>query len=275
MRMIRTRSMVAALALGLLAASEARWPVMGPGIEEGDDDRASLRLVVSVSARRLYVYENGARTRTYRVAVGKQGHSTPRGTYRITRVIWNPWWHPPQREWARGHKPTPPGPNNPMGRVKMYFRDLYYIHGTPHTGSLGQAVSHGCVRMSNKDAVALARLVHKYGSPNVSKATIDKLLANPKMTREIRLTRPVPLQIVTRTAEVVDGRLELFAVDVDASDAVIREEAIEALRGAGFDVERLDDDRLEELVRRSRHAPAGASLAELVAPATGLASLDG
>src|SRR5690606_4684188 len=114
MRMIRTRSMVAALALGLLAASEARWPVLGPGIEEGDDDRASLRLVLSVSARRLYVYENGARTRTYRVAVGKHGHSTPRGTYRITRVIWNPWWHPPQREWARVHKPTPPGPNNPM-----------------------------------------------------------------------------------------------------------------------------------------------------------------
>lgn len=274
MRTTRTRSLVAALVVGLLAASEARWPAPVPHVEE-EDDRASLRLVLSVSTRRLYVYENGERTRTYKVAVGKQGHSTPQGTYRITRVIWNPWWHPPKREWARGEKPTPPGPNNPMGRVKMYFREMYYIHGTPHEGSLGRAVSHGCVRMSNGDAVALARLVHRYGSPNVSKSTIDKLVANPKMTREIRLTRPVPFTIVTKAAAVVDGRLELFAVDLEASDAAIRDEAVEALREAGFDVARLDEDRLEELIRRSRNEPAWASLADLARPEVGLASQDG
>ncbi|HEX7050610.1 MAG TPA: L,D-transpeptidase [Longimicrobiales bacterium] len=208
MRTTRIRGLVATLVVGLLAGS--RFEAPEPEVESVA--APPLRLVLNLSARRLYVYEHGERTHSYTVAVGQPGHRTPTGNFRITRVVWNPWWRPPDRAWARGERPTPPGPNNPMGRVKMYFRDLYYIHGTPHTGTLGRAVSHGCVRMSNANAIALARLVHKYGSPGVSEETIDRLVAHSSRTRTIWLERPIPLEVVWGSAAVPDGSAGRYAV---------------------------------------------------------------
>ncbi len=200
MRMERKRSVVAAVVLGLLAMT---------GGERAEQPVAAMKIVVNTSTKKLHVYENGERTRTYTVAVGKKGHRTPTGTYSISRVIWNPWWRPPAREWARGKKVTPPGPNNPMGRVKMYFRELYFIHGTPHSGTLGQAVSHGCVRMSNSDAIELARLVHKYGG-GATTTLIDRLVNNSKATREIWLKRRIPVEIVAGNAGLGDGGADRY-----------------------------------------------------------------
>lgn len=258
MRSTQGRATVAALVLGLAGVSgSVETARMQP-------EAAGMRIVINIAARRLHVYENGERTRTYTVAVGQRGHRTPTGRYAISRVVWNPWWHPPNRGWARRKRVTPPGPNNPMGRVKMYFRNLYYIHGTPHRGSLGRAVSHGCVRMSNGDAIELARLVHRYGG-GASTSTIERLVASPRMTRTIWLKRRIPVQIVSRMAAVEGGRLELYAWEAWYPEEVVRREALEALRAAGFDVRELDAGRFGALVAASRRGPVSARLADLVA----------
>lgn len=75
--------------------------------------------------------------KTYPVDVGQVGHETPLGTYTISHAEWNPWWQPPASAWVRTSKPIPPGPDNPMGRVKLFFAPLYYLHGTPAEESLG------------------------------------------------------------------------------------------------------------------------------------------
>ena len=72
-------------ALGLALALGAIWS--GAPREE-QPEAEGLRIVVNTSARKLYVYEDGKRTRTYTVAVGKRGHRTP--TVGATRVVWNP-----------------------------------------------------------------------------------------------------------------------------------------------------------------------------------------
>src|SRR4051812_8206334 len=87
-----------------------------------------LRLVLNVPAHKIFVFENGQLTREFRVGVGMVGNETPAGSYRITQAIWNPWWNPPPSPWAEGRKPEAPGPGNPMGRVKMNFAPLLYIH---------------------------------------------------------------------------------------------------------------------------------------------------
>jgi lipoprotein-anchoring transpeptidase ErfK/SrfK len=102
-------------------------------------DSAPISLALNVPAFRLDVMEDGERTRSYAVAVGSIEYPTPRGQYAITRVEWNPWWIPPESDWARDEKPTPPGPANPMGRVKLHFRPTYYLHGTPSERSIGSA----------------------------------------------------------------------------------------------------------------------------------------
>ena len=51
-----------------------------------------------------------------------------------------------------------------MQGVKIYFRaPYYYIHGTNNPGSIGEAASHGCIRMTEEDAVALARRIERAG----------------------------------------------------------------------------------------------------------------
>ncbi len=210
MRFRRGRGLLFALTLASLfvvgLAIQAILPSARPAAEGAD--APALRLVLNLAARRLYVYENGKRTHTYVVSVGMPKHRTPTGRFRINHVVWNPWWRPPNSKWARGKKPVPPGPKNPMGRVKMYFRSMYYIHGTPETSTLGQPVSHGCVRMYNRDAIALARLVLSYGAPNVSEAQIDRLVENSKVTKTIWLKYPVPLQVISSSAEVEDDDLD-------------------------------------------------------------------
>ncbi|HEX7089385.1 MAG TPA: L,D-transpeptidase [Longimicrobiales bacterium] len=269
MRITRGPRSRTALVLGLAAGIASANVDRGTGAadrEAADSEAAaSLRLVLNTAAYRLHVYENGERIRSYRVAVGKPGHRTPRGAYHISRVIWNPWWHPPNRPWARGKRPVPPGPRNPMGRVKLYFRNLYYIHGTPYRRSLGRPTSHGCVRMANADVIELARLVHEHGSPNVPRSLIDRLVANPRMTRTIWLQRPVPFRVVARRAEVFDGRLEVYA-GAHGDRPGLKAEVLAALADAGLDAQELDARRIEHVLRMAGEGDVSVPLSTLRAP---------
>ncbi len=128
-------------------------------------DQEGMSLKVDLSERKMYVLEGGEVVQTYGVAVGKPSNPTPTGRFRTGRIIWNPSWNPPNTPWARGQKPRQPGdPKNPMRGVKIFFREpTYYIHGTNDPASIGEAASHGCIRMTEEDAVALARRIEKAG----------------------------------------------------------------------------------------------------------------
>ena len=90
-----------------------------------------MRVVVNVPAFRVDVYVGDSVVQSMPIAVGMRSFRTPRGEFSITSVECNPWWIPPDRAWARKEKPTPPGPSNPMGRVKINFQPLYFLHSTP------------------------------------------------------------------------------------------------------------------------------------------------
>lgn len=189
--------------LALVAASIAGLIAFSTRNESGalaDPDRRpsseTLRIEVDLSERTLSVVEEGRVTETHSVTVGSRAHPTPTGSYRIDRIIWNPSWNPPDSDWARGRKRMEPGPNNPMGRVKMFFRHpTYYVHGTREVWDLGEAASHGCVRMSNADVLDVAQLVMQHGGearpPNWFKRVINSF----RDTEEVTLSRPVPVMI--------------------------------------------------------------------------------
>ncbi|HEX6135273.1 MAG TPA: L,D-transpeptidase [Longimicrobiales bacterium] len=238
-------------------------------------DEEGLRLVVNVPANRLYVYENGVRTRTYAVSVGLRGYETPRGSYRIREVIWNPWWHPPESNWARGRQPEPPGESNPMGRVKLNFGPLLYIHGTSAYQSLGNPASRGCVRMRNSDVIELAQLVHEYASPNVADELIRTLVASPGMTRRITLKQPVRFEAVYDVATVDDGFLILYPDVYGRVRSQVRDEVEKTLRDNGIDPKRVNRDHLERLLEKAETRRVAISLEELVSPAVATDDTDG
>lgn len=95
----------------------------------------------------------GGKTRTFPIAVGAVGFSTPAGRWSVTSKQRNPWWTPPPSPWAAGSEPVPPGPGNPLGTRWMGLNATFIgIHGTPSSWSLGSRASHGCIRMQINDA---------------------------------------------------------------------------------------------------------------------------
>ena len=78
----------------------------------------------------------------------------------------NPWWYPPvQDSWAKGLKPVPPGPSNPLGTRWMGLSAPGVgIHGTDEPWSIGHSESHGCIRMQVSSAEWLFTRV-RIGTP--------------------------------------------------------------------------------------------------------------
>lgn len=157
---------------------------------------AELHLQVDLSERQLFVVQDGVVTARYPVAIGKDEYPTPEGRFVIRKVIWNPKWVPPDSKWARGKSAKAPGArDNPMKRVKMFFKDPdYYIHGTDDEDSLGRAESHGCIRMHVEDATQLARLVMEHGGKPMSEPWYRRIFRR-KTTQVVLLEAPIAMAI--------------------------------------------------------------------------------
>ncbi|HEY9299345.1 MAG TPA: L,D-transpeptidase [Phormidium sp.] len=120
-------------------------------------------LKIKLRERRVYVYQDNKVKTSFTIAIGKPGWETPTGRFKVIQMVKDPAW---QHPW--NGKIFPPGPNNPLGVRWIGFwsdgKNTIGFHGTPNERVMGQAVSHGCVRMRNRDVVALFELV-KEGTP--------------------------------------------------------------------------------------------------------------
>lgn len=121
---------------------------------------------------KLYLYRNGKVVKVYIVATGANtakiqagskvipNSATPEGTFPIVMKTVNPQW-----KNVPGTINGKPNPNNPLG-VRWHGLNVngdggkyYGIHGTNNPSSIGKHVSHGCIRMLNKDVVELFNTV--------------------------------------------------------------------------------------------------------------------
>jgi L,D-transpeptidase catalytic domain len=117
--------------------------------------RASFGPVVVIrrESKGLFLYNGKRLVRRMPVATGTAVYPTPIGSFTIVTKQMHPWWYPPNSDWARGLKPVPPGPGNPLGTRWMGLSvSGVGIHGTPDAASVGYSASHGCIRMYVPDA---------------------------------------------------------------------------------------------------------------------------
>ena len=157
--MSRAAVMVAVLVVGAASALASPW----------DDD---VRLLLKLRERRLYLVDaSGRPARSFPVAVGRKEYATPTGRFEVTEMIVDPPYvrfdyENPDRVFDT----MAPGPENPLGLRWIGFTSAYGwrigFHGTPKPDLLGQAVSHGCVRMRNSDVVEVFERIH-VGTPVV------------------------------------------------------------------------------------------------------------
>jgi len=162
----------AALLLGGFAPVQAH-PGGDPSVPSGP------HLVLERRQRLLLVLEGGRERRRFPVGIGRPGWETPVGHFEVIELARNPTWEHP----VTGQR-IPPGPANPLGsRWIGFHRDCKGrsgfngqeqlvikgcvsagFHGTPQRTSVGQAVSHGCVRLLDEHVRELFELV-EMGTP--------------------------------------------------------------------------------------------------------------
>ncbi len=116
-------------------------------------------IIVSLGDRRLYyVHKKGAAI-SYPIGV-PTGRAMWSGVERVSRKAVNPGWTPTAQ--MRRENPKLPGhvrggdPRNPLGVRALYLGStLYRIHGTDAPWTVGQNVTHGCIRLYNNDIIDL------------------------------------------------------------------------------------------------------------------------
>ncbi|BAY64179.1 ErfK/YbiS/YcfS/YnhG family protein [Calothrix brevissima NIES-22] len=116
------------------------------------------QVVVDLSDRRAYVFQEEVVIASYPIAVGKKGWETPTGTFQVMHKQHNPIWRHPIT-----NKVFEPGPDSPLGdRWIGFWSDGHNeigFHGTPDNSTMGTAISHGCLRMRNPDVRLLYQQV--------------------------------------------------------------------------------------------------------------------
>ena len=111
-------------------------------------------IIVDTSERRLYYVMDNGKALKYGIGVGREGFQWA-GNHRISRKAEWPGWTPPPA--MRKRQPDLPqymegGLNNPLGARALYIgATMYRIHGSNEPWTIGQAVSSGCIRMTNED----------------------------------------------------------------------------------------------------------------------------
>jgi peptidoglycan hydrolase-like protein with peptidoglycan-binding domain len=130
-----------------------------------------LRVKVDATRQRVEAYgEDDKLIAIYPATVGSEDRPTPKGEFKVTKISENPVYHyDPSLNFRGVHVneklDLPPGPNNPVGAVWIDLSaEGYGIHGTPDPDKISKSASHGCIRLTNWDALDLAKHVSK-GTP--------------------------------------------------------------------------------------------------------------
>jgi lipoprotein-anchoring transpeptidase ErfK/SrfK len=138
-----------------------------PPLAKGD----VVRIEVSKSKDQVIAFGADGKPRAiYPATVGSTERPSPEGLHKVVGVAENPdyVYDPTKLHWgprSHGKLTIKPGPKGPVGVVWIGLNaPSYGIHGSPNPNLIGKTASHGCVRLTNWDARALAAGV-KPGTP--------------------------------------------------------------------------------------------------------------
>jgi lipoprotein-anchoring transpeptidase ErfK/SrfK len=140
-------------------------------VQREDLPRKIARVEVDAAKQEVLGYDRDDRiVVVYPATVGSAERPSPMGEVKVSAIAKNPTYHYDPSLNLRGvdvqeKLELPPGPNNPVGLVWIALSAKGYgIHGTPDPGAVSKRASQGCIRLTNWDALELAKHVGK-GTP--------------------------------------------------------------------------------------------------------------
>jgi lipoprotein-anchoring transpeptidase ErfK/SrfK len=139
-----------------------------PNVADDRPDGQVFKIEVDKPNKAVRAYgRNDELIAFYPASIGSSEKPAPSGTYRVRQVVKNPTYHYDPKFQFKGVRAQrkltiAPGPNNPVGVVWIDLTKASYgIHGTPQPEEIGKTQSHGCIRLTNWDALDLAKRVRK------------------------------------------------------------------------------------------------------------------
>lgn len=155
----------------------------------------TMQVVVNISTKELSVLRNGDTIQQYPIAVGTEKNPTPTGDFTIHQIDFNPDWTPPNSDWAKDRSYKEPGaPGNPMGNARIIYQMPYTIHGTDNLNSLGEAESHGSIRVANKNVMELARLLMQVAGNQQPESWYQQVQNDSTKMVQVQLNKRIPLR---------------------------------------------------------------------------------
>lgn len=140
--------------------------IVAPNIEAAGDLPKAAKLIIDKSDSTLTMIDAGGKTvGQFPASTGSKHDPLPLGDWKVKGVGHNPVFrYNPELFWdadpGNAKATIAAGPNNPVGVVWIDLtKEHYGIHGTPEPSRIGKTQSHGCIRLTNWDAAALAKAV--------------------------------------------------------------------------------------------------------------------
>ncbi len=177
-------------------------------------------ILINLPEMRLYYFFTARErkyVKTYPLGIGREGLSTPSGTYRITQKVRDPVWSVP--ESVRTERPelppvVMPGPENPLGKYWLQLSVKGYgIHGTNRPYGIGRKVSHGCIRLYPEDIRELFHMVKTGTEVKIIDKPVKAGVYNDAVYIEVHRSDRSVEEIETIAREELGGKRLLHGVD--------------------------------------------------------------
>ena len=160
---------------------EAGTEIVVANVQREELPRKVSRVEVDGARQNVIAYDSSnAIVAVYPATVGSAERPSPSGEFKVTGVAQNPTYHYDPKLNFRGvdvQEPLdlPAGPNNPVGLVWIALSAKGYgIHGTPDPGTVSKRTSHGCIRLTNWDALELAKHLTKGTPVNIAERSSER-----------------------------------------------------------------------------------------------------
>lgn len=208
------------------------------------------RIVVNAPAYRMDVFDDGRLIKSYKIGIGYPQFPLPTGLRKAAVIIFNPTWTPPDEPWvakmkniSAGEKVAAGSKLNPLGPIKIPIGGPSLIHGGKSPAKLGTFASHGCVGLTTPQVLDFAKLLAQLGSTQLTDADLADYARDKTQTKQIKLERPMPVELRYETIVVEDGKLHIYR-DVYDQDTNTEENLRAVLEANGV--------RLDELTEAER-----------------------
>lgn len=210
------------------------------------------RIVVNAPEYRMDIFKEGKLVKSYKIGIGYPEFPLPSGMRKADTIIFNPTWTPPDEAWVKGkieagRKVEAGDKLNPLGPIKIPIGLPSLIHGGKSAAKLGGFASHGCVGLTNQQVQDFSLELAKLSGMALTTEDIKNYEKQKTETKNVKLDKPVPVELRYETIVVEDGKLKIFR-DVYERGTNTEENLQKVLQAYGVSMDSLTAPEREKIM---------------------------